>query len=110
MRFEFFQPRGREQRGDDGEPARQQTLDDFVIRGHQHAGPLVFLDAAQRPIQRQLRRVEGLNGLDVQNRQPELNRAEAGMKSAEVGTAPNIHLHFSKSSEMFREIRLKGKL
>jgi len=38
------------------------------IRGHQHAGSLVFLDAAEGQIQRQFRRVERLNGLDVQGR------------------------------------------
>ena len=60
-----LKPFGREQHGDHGEAARQQALHDLDVRGHEHAGPLVFLGASERAIQRQLRRVEGLNRFNM---------------------------------------------
>ena len=85
-RLELFQPRRREQCGDDGVPARQQPLDHLDIGGHQHAGSLMFLDAAEGVIQRQFRRIERLNGLDVQIRHTGIkprNRGKAKREGAE---------------------------
>jgi hypothetical protein len=80
--FQLCEPRGREQGGDDRVTAGEQASDDLMVRGHEHAGPFVFLHAAQGAIQCQFRRVEVLNGLEKRNGHPELNRAPAAIKSA----------------------------
>ena len=76
--FELLQPCGREQCRDDGEAARQQPAHDLFVRGHEHAGALVFLRALERAIQLQFGSVEGLNGFDVQ-------RCHARIRAARVG-------------------------
>ena len=48
------------------------------IRGHQHAGSLVFLDAAEGQIQCQFRRIERLNRLDVQDCHAEIKARNSG--------------------------------
>jgi hypothetical protein len=49
----------------------------------------VFLDTAERAIQRQLRRVEGLNGLNVQVRHTGIKARNGGKaKSEEFLVAP----------------------
>ena len=97
--FQFFQPRRREQRGDDRELTREQALHHFDVGRDQHPGPLVFLHALEGQIQSQFRRVERFNGFDMRD-------GHAGIKAAGGGNEKRGEKQSKNNPAKFRRFCL----